>query len=261
MCFYWNCRNKLFASLAASVRQIVRSKELFLCTALLTNLPIWSYIHKKKMIMNKCWSEWPLLRPTHARNKESDWRGQIEHESRQNDADTSNIYPQRVPDSPQKGSYIHQTLRNKAYTSIYTRHSATRLIYCIYTRHSATRRAHTHTHTHRHIYIYIATSFIPHQTTIPILLQQLHSVTDSANVFNLYIYVWVFKTANTIFNASNNSLLRSESSVVTEMLYRVSFPSLLLNDKSLRELPNFRVFVVMEVWVPIVAVVAAMGIR
>ena len=41
------------------------------------------------------------------------------------------------------------------------------------------------------------------------------------------------RLADIIFNTSNNSLLRNEPSVVTEMLYRVSFPSLLLSDNSL----------------------------
>lgn len=122
-------RNEHFKGFAASIKQRVTSKELLLCTVLLTNVLTSTYFHKDKITINNCWSEWPSLRLTHARHKESD---QIQHESRPNDTDT-----------PQQAPYICQTPQQAGNTANYIYASniytiSTIQLYTIYTSEAAT---------------------------------------------------------------------------------------------------------------------------
>jgi hypothetical protein len=120
----------------------MKSKEQFLCTVLLANILTFMYSHRENIIKN-CLSEWPSLRSTQAREKESD---------------------QRTNSSAKCNMNHDQLMRAPAIFSKCTRHSATSLIY-VYTRHSNK----LHTLRRNHIKLHIRLKY-PYYLNNPITL-------------------------------------------------------------------------------------------
>jgi hypothetical protein len=111
---FWHCRNELFASLAASVKERGNCKELLRCTVLLSNMLTSTYVGKQQIIINNCWSEWPSLGPAHARYRERDQRTNSSENVNMNHDQMMQapaIYSQCIPDTPQQASCLHQTLQ------------------------------------------------------------------------------------------------------------------------------------------------------
>jgi hypothetical protein len=69
-------------------------------------------------VIKNCWSEWPSLRPNHARHKESDQRTNSLPKYNMNHdkmMQARAMYSQCVQDAPQHASYIHQTPQKASY--------------------------------------------------------------------------------------------------------------------------------------------------